>query len=83
MLRGGDYQYEHAQLAGMLESMLELPLVIIDRPIVEHAVDLYRSIHKDWDDCLIAAYALDTTGGVILSFDYRLGRIPGITRIEP
>jgi predicted nucleic acid-binding protein len=83
VLRGRNYNYDHAELARTLDSILQLPLVVVDRPIVAHAVDLFRSVHKDWDDCLVAAYAMHYATGVVVSFDVKLGHIPGVTRIEP
>ena len=64
-----------------LRAILALPVRVTERSIVEAALQLYESIHDDWDDCLVAAYAIASTAGRVASFDTRLGRVPGLTRI--
>ncbi len=66
-----------------LEAILILPLVILDRPIMQAALALYRDHHNDWDDCLLAAYATVQAEGRIVSFDRGLGRVPGVALVQP
>ncbi|MFN8507946.1 MAG: type II toxin-antitoxin system VapC family toxin [Dehalococcoidia bacterium] len=66
-----------------LRTLLGLGLTVIDRDVVVRAVDIFERHHRDWDDCLLAAYALEITDGRIASFDRGLDRIPGVERLTP
>ncbi len=66
-----------------LRTLLGLGLTIVDRDVVVRAVDLFERHHRDWDDCLLPAYALEVTDGRIASFDRGLDRIPGVQRLTP
>jgi predicted nucleic acid-binding protein len=83
VLRGKNYEFDRVRIVAFLEGLLALPVRIVERPIIERAVGLYRDVHSDWDDCLLAACALERSNGRLVSFDRGLDRIPGLTRIEP
>ncbi|MGI8925818.1 MAG: PIN domain-containing protein [Tepidiformaceae bacterium] len=72
-----------AEVASALETVLALPIRIIDLSVIATAVELYRNHHSDWDDCVVAAYAIDRAGGRLASFDLGLDRIPGLARLAP
>ncbi|MBA4179533.1 MAG: hypothetical protein C0506_02995 [Anaerolinea sp.] len=75
--------YSRDDIVRALETVLDLPLHIVEKEVVETALELYRDTHPDWDDCVVAAYALQHNNGRLLSYDRKLSRIPGLTRIEP
>lgn len=75
--------YSREEIAQALETVLALPLRVMDEDVVRTALELYRDVHSDWDDCVVTAYALQRNGGRLLSYDRALSRIPGLTRIEP
>lgn len=83
VLSGSRQAYARADVARTLEAMLALPVRVLDEDVVRNAVELYRDVHPDWDDCVVAAYALLRDNGRILSYDRGLSRIPGIVRVEP
>lgn len=83
VLKGRTYSFTRSDIVAFLESLNGLPVRIADRAVITRAVALYRDIHDDWDDCLVAAYALEQGDGTIISFDRGLDRIPGLTRIDP
>ena len=75
--------YPREEIVRALEAVLALPLRVTDAAVVESAFELFRDVHPDWDDCVVAAYALQRTEGRLLSYDKQLGRIPGLVRFEP
>lgn len=83
VLLGRTYRVTRSGVAAFIEALLAAPLRFPERAVIERALDLYRDVHNDWDDCLLAAYALERSAGRLASFDRGLDRIPGLTRIEP
>jgi predicted nucleic acid-binding protein len=81
--RGPHYRLDRASLVEVVGALLNGPLTLLDRSVVARAHALYRDVHDDWDDCLLAAYAIERTEGRLVSFDRGLDRIPGLTRTEP
>jgi predicted nucleic acid-binding protein len=66
-----------------LDIILEMPFEFDEPAVIARAIEFYRTVHDDWDDCLVAAYALEYNDGVVFSFDHGFDHIPGVTRIEP
>lgn len=83
VLQGPRYRRSREEIASALELVLQLPLHVVDREEVQQAISLYRTVHPDWDDALLAAYAISRADGELVSFDIRLARIPGVQRISP
>jgi predicted nucleic acid-binding protein len=83
VLGGKVYGDSYSALCAVLRAVMALPLVIRDREVVETAVGLFVEHHRDWDDCLLAAYATHLAGGALYSFDRGLDRIPGLARRDP
>lgn len=83
VLRGSLYGWGRESLASAVRAILDLPLVVQDREVVEQATSLFERVHPDWADCILSAYALRDAGGALLSFDRGLDRIPGLLRSEP
>lgn len=83
VLLGRTYLFARSGVAEFIQALLEAPLRFPERGVIERALSLYRDVHNDWDDCLVAAYALERGDGSVISFDRGLDRIPGLTRIEP
>ncbi|MEX1104078.1 MAG: type II toxin-antitoxin system VapC family toxin [Dehalococcoidia bacterium] len=81
--RGATYRRTRSDLVELLGLLLAGPFSLPDRQVVSRARDLYRDVHDDWNDCLLAAYALEQGDGSVVSFDRGLDRIPGLTRVEP
>jgi predicted nucleic acid-binding protein len=70
--------------AGLLE-IIELPgIVLTGKRVMRDAVDLYAlNRGLSFADCFHAMYALSQGVPRLLTFDRRMGTIPGIERIEP
>jgi predicted nucleic acid-binding protein len=70
--------------AGLLE-IIELPGVVLTRKrVMRDAFELYaRNNGLSFADCFHAMYALSQDVPQLLTFDRRMGTIPGIKRIEP
>lgn len=83
VLRGRIYSYPREAIAAFIEQLLVSPLRFAELAVIERAVEFYRDHHDDWDDCLLAAYALERGDGTVVSFDRGLDRIPGLRRLEP
>lgn len=81
--RGPTYGVVRSDIVALIGQLLAGPFHFDNRETISRARDLYRDFHDDWDDCLLAAYALEEGDGSIVSFDRGLDRIPGLTRIEP
>lgn len=83
VLRGQRLAFDRGRAANAVVGVLELGVTVQDREVIATAAELLRSIHDDWDDCMVAAYAIERAGGRLVSFDRGLGRIPGLQRQEP
>ncbi|HET7737927.1 MAG TPA: PIN domain-containing protein [Tepidiformaceae bacterium] len=84
VLRGQVYRRTREQISHALNEILWISAFAVgDAQVVRRAVTLYRDHHDDWDDCLVAAYALEHAGGRVASFDKGLDGIPGLTRAAP
>lgn len=82
VLRGQTYRRDRAAIAATLGDLLNNDVFLFaDRNSVANAVSLFRDHHSDWDDCMVAAYALEHAGGNVASFDRGMDRIPGIMRV--
>lgn len=74
----------HQQILGVLDALLDMPFTIVDRLVVSAAVEQYRQARaRDWEDCLIAAYATHLAGGRLATYDRSLSQFPGIVAIVP
>jgi predicted nucleic acid-binding protein len=83
VLRSGTMGYRRARLAEAVELVLDLPIEIEDRDVFARAATIYRDEHNDWDDCVVAAYAIVRAGGQLASFDRQLDRVTGVVRLQP
>lgn len=83
VLAGRRYRAPRGEIVSAMRELLALPLRVLDRTVVAVALDLYEHHHPDWDDCLLAAYAMEHTGGRVASFDRGFDAIPGLQRLEP
>ncbi len=83
VLSGAVLAYSRNDVVSAIENLLALPFQFEDASVVASALTLYRDHHPDWDDCVVAAYALERADGRLVSFDRGLSRIPGLQRQEP
>lgn len=72
------YQYPRSQVADAVEGLLSLPIEVIDADVIASAADIFRNRHPEWDDALVAAYALARADGGIYTFDEQLRRLQGL-----
>ncbi|MCZ2109932.1 MAG: PIN domain-containing protein [Dehalococcoidia bacterium] len=72
------YRYSRSEVADAVEGLLSLPIEVMDADIVAHAVGIFRNRHPEWDDALLAAYALARADGGIYTFDKQLQRLEGL-----
>ncbi len=64
VLRSTQYRRTQADIAIALEDILALSVRVEDRAVVAAAVELLRDRpSRDWEDCLIAAYAMAIADG--------------------
>ena len=82
VLKGARVGYSRAQVAETLRKFVMLPLLIHHRTEMLFAIELYADHHNDWEDCVAAAFALQSEGR-ILAYDRGFRRIPGLVRFEP
>ncbi len=83
VLRSPRRNYSREETVAALDVIVALPLRVVEGDVIRYAIDLYRDVHPDWDDCVVAAYAAKRNKGRILSHDKGLRRIPGLKRFEP
>jgi len=83
LLSGRRVHYPPSEVARALHLLLSLPLRFLDRDVVERALELYETVHPDWDDCMVAAYALERADSDVLTYDRGFNRISGLSRSEP
>ena len=79
------YRVPRAEIRDALQPILELPDVILPgKRIYREVFDLYvRERGLSFADCYHLILARRLKLGAILSFDQKLGRVPGVERIEP
>ncbi len=83
VLSGQVYRLDRTSIHAALTQLIQLPnLSVRDRDVLLEALDIYRDFNVAFADAFHAAIARQT-GGAVYSFDRGLGRIPGITRLEP
>ncbi|MGH2632553.1 MAG: PIN domain-containing protein, partial [Tepidiformaceae bacterium] len=76
--------FTHAQILAVLDALLDMPFTVVERAVVEAAVEQYRLVHaRDWEDCLIAAYATQLAEGRLATYDRSLSKFPGIVAVAP
>ena len=83
VLRGRRLGFTRSEIADALRAVLEMELTFLDKPVMNRAAQLYADIHPEWEDCVLAAYAMEQASGRVLSFDRGLSRFNGLSRIEP
>ncbi len=83
VLGGPRLALDRERQAAAVETILGLDIAVQDRDVIAKACQLLRSSSDDWDDCVVAAYALERADGRLVSFDRGLSRIPGLQRQEP
>lgn len=66
-----------------LNALLDLPLEILERNVVQQAVELYADGATGWLDCYLAAYARAVGEGKVVSFDAGFDRLEGVSRLVP
>lgn len=72
------YRYSRSQVADAVEGLLSLPIDVVDAEVIASAVEIFRNRHPEWDDALLAAYALARADGGIYTFDDQLRRLQGL-----
>jgi len=73
VLRSTEYRRTQADMVVALEDILALPVHVEDRAVVAAAVELLRDRpSRDWEDCLIAAYAMAIADGHLATYDQKL-----------
>lgn len=78
------YGYPKDQISTTITQFLHSEgLEVMNLDMLIQALSLYHEKDIDFADALLAASALSLGPNVIYSFDHHLGRIPGITRLEP
>lgn len=83
VLGGPRLGFDRERLAEAVEAVIGLEALVPDRAVIARACELLRTTHPDWDDCLLAAYAIERADGRVVSFDRGLDRIPGLSRQAP
>jgi predicted nucleic acid-binding protein len=79
------YRQSRAQVVAGLTALLSLEGVRMrDKRTCLLALELYEARRGlSFVDSLLAAGALGDESGEVLSFDRRIGRVPGVTLVEP
>ena len=79
------YQQARSQVVAGLKALLSLESVRMeDKRRCMLALDLYEARRGlSFVDSLLAASALRDESGQVLSFDRGIGRVPGVTLVEP
>ena len=78
------YQVARAQVAETLRSVLSFRAIqVIDRALLQRAVELYEVHGLDFADAYLVASAERTGVGVVASFDRGIDRVGTMRREEP
>jgi uncharacterized protein len=78
------YNRSRADIARALKVVFGSNAIEVDhKPSILNALDLYESTKLDFEDCLAVAHASRASNGRIFSYDRGLGRVAGVTRLEP
>jgi predicted nucleic-acid-binding protein len=78
------YRRSRYDIARALKALFARSAIELDhqRSVIQ-ALDLYETTRLDFEDCLAISHATRDTDGRIFSYDRGLGRITGVTRLEP
>jgi predicted nucleic acid-binding protein len=78
------YARPRADVATALRSLITFPRMAITEPSrLLRSVDLYEELRLDFADAYLLACAEDDQGHTVVSFDRGLGRLAGVTGLEP
>lgn len=80
---GKIYDFSPAQISAGLLPLVRLPgFVMPDKKRYIHALELYATAVPHFGDACACAAALEETEGRLYSFDKKLSRVDGVTRLE-
>ena len=78
------YEAPRLQVAEALRSILAFRAIhVVDRPLLQRAVELYEVQGLDFADAYLVASAERTGVGVVASFDRGIDRVGTVLREEP
>lgn len=78
------YKTPRAQVATTMGALLAMPsLLVVDRPLLLRAIEVYERDRLDFADAYLVACAETTGVGTIASFDRSIDRVQTVRRLEP
>jgi predicted nucleic acid-binding protein len=78
------YKRQHTEVATALRSLITFERILTeDASRLLRSVDLYEDLRLDFADAYLLACAESGDEHAVVSFDKDLGRLAGVTRIEP
>ena len=78
------YETPRRQVAEALRNILVFPPIrVVDRPLLQRAVEVYELHALDFADAYLVANAERTGVGVVASFDRGIDRVGTVRRAEP
>ncbi len=80
---GSLYKLERQQVCDLLAPLLKAEgFHIADKDIYIRALELHGGSVPHFGDACACARAMESSGGRLLSFDKKLSKVPGVTRME-
>jgi len=77
------YHFTPEEIAGTLLPLVEAPgFIVPDKDRYVHALELYGTTTPHFGDACACAAAMEQTEGRLYSFDKKLSRVEGVTRLE-
>ncbi len=78
------YHVDKRDIAEQLSSLVSYDRIQnADKSSITHALGIYHLHNVGFADALLAARALSVRDAELISFDRRIARVPGVTRVEP
>lgn len=77
------YNFSRSKVLSWLSDLIRHPNIQCDEGLLKEVIEVAASHNVSFVDAYCAALARQRTNGKLLSYDKDIGRIAGITRIEP
>lgn len=80
---GSYYEQSREEIADKILSLLDIPLFVSDKSLINRAIYYFREYNFDYIDAYLIAYSQENKASGILSFDRSIDKVKEVKRSEP
>jgi len=77
------YRFSRSKVLSWLSDLIRHPNIQCDEGVLKEAIEIATSYNVSFVDAYCAALSRQRTNGKLLSYDKGIGKIAGVTRVEP